>query len=57
MDGEVREATWRSQAKSEWVPLSSSGTVPTELFFSLAIIGPHQQAGFFPQVWALETAE
>lgn len=35
MDGEVREATWHSQARAVWAPISSSGTVPTMLFFLL----------------------
>lgn len=34
MDGEVREATWHSQARAG-APISSSGTVPTKLFFLL----------------------
>lgn len=32
MDGELREATWASQARAVGAPVSSSGTVPTMLF-------------------------
>lgn len=47
IDGRVREATWHSQAKSVRAPISSCGTVPTMLFFSLAIMGCYLQAACF----------